>query len=379
MTGSSLGSIFRPVRILVSDSDVLNREIISRRLSGLGYICDICGSDSRALAILAEKSYDLFLTAIESSGDDAVGFLNKVLELYPNIAIILIAQVADIEAAVETLKHGAYDYITKPFSVEEVSLSVSRALRKRRLLLENNSYRRSLEEQVTRRTKQLKETLGVLEQTYHSTLVALSKALDSRDADSDGRTVRVTAYAARLARQLGISESDIRVVEQGILLHDVGNIGIPDALLQKKDSLDENEQHLMRNHPEIGYHILSRIKFLQDPAQLVLQHHEMYDGRGYPQGLKGEEITLGARIFAVAEAFDSLTCSKPSFTASDFSRVCEKIKDMSGSVLDPVIVERFLSISFDEWRKLSRSVETNSRISGPTGTTSGRIDHSVIP
>jgi response regulator RpfG family c-di-GMP phosphodiesterase len=359
MTGTFPGSTFRSARILVSDDDILNREIISRRLSSLGYACEYCDGSRDALEILAGESYDLFLTAIPSNEKDTVDFLKEALGIRPDIAVVLIAPVADIAVAVDALKHGAYDYITTPFSAEEVSVSVSRALRKRRLLLENESYRQTLEEQVVSRTRQLQEALEVLEQTYHSTLVALSKALDSRDADSDGHTLRVTAYAARLARQVGVSEQGIRVLEQGILLHDIGNIGIPDALLGKRDSLDEAEQRLMCKHPDIGYSILSRVQFLQESAQLVLQHHERYDGQGYPQGLKGEEINLGARIFAVADAFDSLTFSRASFAVADFKRAAGILEGMAGAELDPVIVESFLSIPVDEWMAISRKAEEN--------------------
>ena len=359
ITSSPVGSVFRPARILVSDSEVLGREIVSRRLTGLGYVCECCESSQEALDMLAGKTYDLFLTDIVRSEKGGVDLLKEVLEICPDVAIILIASVADIETAVDALKHGAYDYITKPFSVEDISISVSRSLEKRRLLLENKNYQRTLEDQVANRTHQLKEALGVLEQTYHSTLIALSKALDSRDADSEGHTLRVTVYAARLARKLDISESDIRVIEQGVLLHDIGNIGIPDALLKKKEALDAHEWLLMQKHPEIGHHILSRIKFLKEPAQLVLQHHEQYDGHGFPQGLKGEAINQGARIYAVANAFESLTYAR-SFSATDFKHACRDIKAMSGFQLDPGIVDRFLEIPFEEWKEIRQDMEPNT-------------------
>jgi putative two-component system response regulator len=282
-----IGSIFRPVRILIADDEVMVREILSRKLTGLGYACECCENGQLALDLLAGKTFDLLLADVLMPEIGGIALLKEVLGICPDIAVILVTSVVDIEVAVDALKHGAYDYITKPFSLEEMSISVSRALEKRRLLLENQNYQRTLEEQVASRTHQLKEALGVLEQTYHSTLVALSKALDSRDADSDGHSLRVTVYTTRLAQQLGIGESDIRVIEQGVLLHDIGKIGIPDELLRKPGELDENEWLLMRVHPEIGYRILTRIKFLKGAAQLVLHHHERYDGKGYPQGLMG--------------------------------------------------------------------------------------------
>ncbi|MEJ2110083.1 MAG: HD domain-containing phosphohydrolase [Acidobacteriota bacterium] len=345
---TSPDSMFRTARILISDSDVLNREIISRKLKGLGYTCGYCENSLDVLDVLTGESYDLLLTALPVNETGCVDFLKKVLKAHPGIAVILITSVVDIEVAVDALKYGAYDYITIPFNVEDVSQSVSRALKKRRLLIENKNYQRTLEEKVAKRTRQLEEALNVLERTYHSTLVALSKALDSRDADSDGYTLRVTLYAKKLARQLGMPKSGIRIVEQGVLLHDVGTIGIPE---------NEEEQILMYQHPEIGFRILSRIKFLEESAQLVLQHHERYDGQGYPQGLKGDEINLGARIFAVADAFESLTFSKSTLTKEGVIAAQKAVKAMAGAQLDPMIVDTFLAIPFDEWQEMSQKIE----------------------
>lgn len=160
-----------------------------------------------------------------------------------------------------------------------------------------------------------------------------------------------------------MDESEIRVLEQGVLLHDVGNIGIPDALLEKKDALDENERLLMQKHPEIGYSLLSRIKFLKEPAQVVLQHHERYDGQGYPQGLKGEKIHLGARIFAVADMFEALTYSRSSRTAENIENACMEIQMMSGTLLDPLIVDQFLKIPLQDLKEISGNITKNAGLS----------------
>jgi len=262
---------------------------------------------------------------------------------------------------VDSLKDGAYDYITKPFSLEEVSISVSRALEKRQLVLENRNYQRTLEERVASRTRQLQEALGVLEHTYHSTLVALSKALDSRDADSDGHSLRVTVYATRLAQQLGLEDSQIRTIERGVLLHDIGKIGIPDELLRKPGQLSHSEWLMMQKHPEIGFRILSSIKFLKEAAQLVLHHHEHYDGTGYPQHLKGTEIIPGARIFSIADALDDLTTNRPFQAAISFEDAIKKIKEMSGSQLDPALVDEFLMIPIPEWKALRREISATTK------------------
>jgi response regulator RpfG family c-di-GMP phosphodiesterase len=348
-------------RILIVDDDAVVRDILIRKLAGQDYACESCGDEQTALSFLSSKKFDLVLTGILAPGRGGVALIREAMRISPDIAVVLLTSVMDIEVAVDSLKEGAYDYITKPFSLDEMAIRISRALEKRRLLLENKLYQQTLEEQVASRTGQLKEALGVLERTYHSTLVALSKALDSRDADLAGYSLRVTALAARLAQHLGISEAEIRVIEEGVLLHDIGKIGIPDELLRKPGPLNKNEWCLMHRHPEIGRSILTRIKFLNGAAQLVLHHHERYDGTGYPQHLKGDEINLGARIFAVADAFEGLMSGRPFRAAISVEEAGREIEKMSGAELDPKIVKKFLDIPTSEWKAIRQEIAVNGR------------------
>jgi response regulator RpfG family c-di-GMP phosphodiesterase len=367
----SVSSIFRPARILIAEDEAVLRDLLVRKLAGLGYACESCENSEAALQLLSSKPFDLMLADIFMPETGGISLLKEVMRIRPHIAVILVTSVVDIEIAVDALKHGAYDYITKPFSLEEMSIGVSRALEKRRLIIENQNYQKTLEDQVTSRTYQLKEALATLEQTYHSTLAALSKALDSRDADSEGHSLRVTAYAARLAWQSGLNESEIRVVEQGVLLHDIGKIGIPDELLRKRGKLNKTELATMQKHPEIGFRILTQIKFLNGAAQLVLHHHERYDGKGYPLGLRGDEISVGARIFAVAELLEDLTSSQESQPAMSFEDVCREIGKMSGVELDPKIVESFQRVPVCEWKVI------HDEISASTGNWLGAANRHI--
>jgi putative nucleotidyltransferase with HDIG domain len=368
-SANAIGSAVRPARILIVDGEAIIREILARKLTSLGYSCECYDSARKALDLLTGGRFDLILADVLMPRMGGIAFLDEAMRICPDVAVILVTSVVDIELAVEFLKHGAYDYISKPFDVEEVSASVSRALEKRLLLLENRNYQRTLEEQVASRTSMLEGALGVLEHTYRSTLIALSKALDSRDADSEGHSVRVTAYAVRMARQLRLEEPEIKMIEKGVLLHDIGKIGIPDKLLRKTGELEESERILMRRHPEIGYQILTRIKFLTGAAQVVLQHHERYDGKGYPQGLKGDDIDLGARIFAVANALEELTSDHHFEKAAnqetaDFESAIEEIKKMSGTQVDPQIVREFLKIPVSDWKKAGQELGNNGQRPG---------------
>jgi len=356
-----LTSILHPANILIVNDEAMVRELLGRKLTDLGYDCKCSDSGQAVFDLLAGRSFDLVLADVLKPEAGGVAFLKKAMSICPDIAVILFASVIDIEEAVDALKDGAYDYITKPFSLEEVSISVARALDKRRLLIDNRNYQRILEDQVASRSRQLKEALGVLEQTYHSTLVALSKALDSRDADADGHSLRVTIYTKRLARKLGLTESETRDIENGVLLHDIGKIGIPDDLLQRPGKLNEDELILVRKHPEIGYRILSSIKFLRGAAQLVLHHHEQYDGKGYPHNLKRDEINLGARIFAVADALDDLTSTRLFQTAISFEKAIEEIEKMSGNRLDPALVKEFLEIPVSEWKSIRGGIADSTK------------------
>jgi putative two-component system response regulator len=356
-----ISSMLRPARILVVDDEAMVGDILVRKLTDLGYACERCESYQETLAHLTHRKFDLLLADVSMPGANGHSILQEALRISPNIAVILLTSVVDIEMAVDSLKDGAYDYITKPFNIEEVSISVSRALEKRRLLLENQNYQRTLEERVASRTRQLQEALGVLEHTYHSTLVALSKALDSRDAGSDGHSLRVTVYATRLARQLRMSESEIKTIERGVLLHDIGKIGIPDALLRKADQLSPEESLLMQRHPEVGYRILSSITFLKGAAQLVLHHHERYDGNGYPQHLKGGAIDTGARVFAIADALDDFTLNHQSQPAVSVETAIRNIAEMSGAQLDPAFVSEFLKIPAHEWEAARQEISKTAK------------------
>jgi response regulator RpfG family c-di-GMP phosphodiesterase len=360
-TNSPFGAAFRPAKILIIDDEVVIREILARKLSNLGYSCECCASGQKAIDLLATGEFDLAVADILMPEIGGVALLKEAMRVSPGIAVILVTSVVDIEVAVDALKEGAYDYITKPFSLEQVSISVCRALEKRRLLVENQNCQRTMEEQVASRTRQVKEALGVLDHTYHSTLVALSKALDSRDADSDGHSLRVTVYTKRLAQGLNLSESEIRTIEQGVLLHDIGKIGIPDELLQKPEDLVGREWLLMRQHPEIGYRILSSIKFLTGAAQVVLHHHERFDGNGYPQGLQGNKIHLGARIFAVADALDDHTSNRRFQPSVSFEAAVREIKKMSGKQLDPDIVSEFLKVPASAWKAMRREIAAKTK------------------
>jgi putative nucleotidyltransferase with HDIG domain len=264
--------------------------------------------------------------------------------------------VDDIRLAIQAMKQGADDYIIKPFQLDAVVTSVARALEMRRLEREVENYRAHLEEMVDERTGQLQAALEHIGQIYDETLEALGAALDLKDGDTAGHARRVTRYCLEIAKAMGCSEEQMRQLKRGAYLHDIGKIAIPDAILLKPDKLTAEEMSAMWAHPYIGYEFVSRISFLAEAAEIVLTHHERLDGSGYPQGLMGDEIPLGARVFAVADTLDAMTSDRPYRCALPYSVALEEIRQQSGRQFEPKVVEAFFSLPEYIWGKIRLEV-----------------------
>ncbi len=238
---------------------------------------------------------------------------------------------------------------------------MERALSHRRALEETESYHQSLEEMVRARTEMLRHAMEDLEHSYDVTLEALGDALDLKDSETEGHSKRVTAYAIALARAMGIPPEEIKIIARGAFLHDVGKMAIPDEILRKPGKLSEMERELMREHCARGYQMLRKIPFLAGAAEIVFCHQEHYDGTGYPNGLRGREIPVGARIFAIADALDAITSDRPYRRASDFDFAREEILRCSGTQFDPAVVEVFLKIPNELWQELRSEISGQNK------------------
>jgi putative nucleotidyltransferase with HDIG domain len=199
-----------------------------------------------------------------------------------------------------------------------------------------------------------------LERSYDITLEALGDALDLKDAETEGHSKRVTAFTIAVARAMGLSGDRIRVIARGAFLHDIGKMAIPDAILRKPGALTSEETEIMREHCYRGYQMLRKIPFLAEAADIVYSHQEKFDGSGYPRGLKGEQITLGARIFAVADTLDAITSDRPYRAAQTTRAALEEISRFGGTQFDPIVVKTFLSMPESIWDDLRRQI--NSQI-----------------
>jgi response regulator RpfG family c-di-GMP phosphodiesterase len=261
----------------------------------------------------------------------------------------MVTGVVDFGTAVGTIRQGASDYVSKPFNLEEVRIVAERTLEKRRLIRENREYQQSLELKVADRTREL-------EASYESTLEAMITALDFRDNETHGHSRRVVEYARLVAEAMGVREPELTWIRRGAILHDVGKIGVSDATLRKPGKLDAAEWEEMKRHPEMGYRMLKHIKFLKPALDIVHCHQERWDGTGYPNGLKGEAIPLGARIFAAVDTFDAMTSDRPYRAALSIQTARDEIRRFSGIQFDPKVAEAFLSIEESAWREIRESV-----------------------
>jgi HD-GYP domain-containing protein (c-di-GMP phosphodiesterase class II) len=226
----------------------------------------------------------------------------------------------------------------------------------KRTMRELDRHRMQLEETVEQRTKQLQSALKRVELTYDETLEALGAALDLRDNETAGHSRRVTRYCLEIAKVLGCGREELKSLERGSYLHDIGKIGIPDSILLKAGRLDAQEREIMDSHVRIGYDIVCRVAFLARPSEIVLTHQERFDGTGYPQGLVGSEIPLGARIFSVADTLDAMTSDRPYRRALPFAEARDEIVRYSGVQFDPDVVQAFLSVPEDTWIRIRAEV-----------------------
>ena len=218
-------------------------------------------------------------------------------------------------------------------------------------------YVTNLESLVTARTEQLRHAVTSLERSYDISLELIGDALALKNTNAEQHSKRVTAFSISLARAMGLNSDQIRTIARGAFLHDVGKIAIPDAILFKPTALTADEQAVMREHCLKGYEILKKVAFVAEAAEIVYSHHERYDGTGYPRGLKGEEIPLGARIVAVANTLDVITSDQPYRRARSFAAAREEIRHCSGTQFDPEIVQTFLAMPENLWGGLKREIE----------------------
>lgn len=347
--------------IMVVDDNPANLRLLEDILRQQG--CEVRSFPRGRLALAAatRNPPDLILLDInmpEMTGYEVCESL-KSSEKTSSIPVIFLSALNELEDKMKAFQAGGVDYISKPFQFEEVRARVNTHLKLHELQQTLELQNDNLEELVNERTGRLHAALQQIELTYDETLHALGGALDLRDNETGDHSERVTRYSLEMARCMKCGEQELTQIARGARLHDIGKIGVPDSILLKPGKLTADETEIMRTHVRIGYDMVGQISFLSSAAQIILTHQEFYDGSGYPQGLIGKEIPLGARIFAVADTLDAMLSDRPYRAALPFQAAREEIIRCSGSQFDPDVVKAFLSIPEEVWQQIR--VETSAQ------------------
>lgn len=340
-------------RIMVVDDEEPILDIVGEMLRRDGYEVAVAATAAQALEAVRTRPgyYDVVMTDLGLPEKSGIELLHEVGEMDDGIIKVVLSGRATVDNAIDSLREGAYDFIQKPVVKEELSALMRRALEFRDLKLENARHYAHLEDMVRSRSAQLASTLEEIRRSYEFTLEALVAMLDAREHQAAEHSPKTRDLTVTLAQRVGLSGEELQSVATGALLHDIGKIGIPDSILLREGPLLEEQWEVMMRHPEIGYNILKSSPYLREVAKVVHQHQEYYDGSGYPQGLKGKDICVGARIFAVVDAYDamrSVRVYREPLSSEDASR---EILRHSGTQFDPEIVKVFLECQ-DEFERL---------------------------
>ncbi len=323
-----------PSVILVIDDDPIAREVVERLLDGLGHVVRVATTGTDALATATEVQPDLVLLDVMMPGIDGYEVCRRMRAdpLLCDVPIIIVTALDDRMARMAGIEAGADDFISKPVDAVELRARVGTILRL-------NRYKK-----LIKRATALTTAHAELQDAYEATLNGWVRALDMRDNETEGHSQRVALLSVAFGLKLGVADSALTHLRRSALLHDIGKIGIPDAILHKQGPLSDAEWVIMRTHPKLAYDMLSPIAYLRPALDIPYSHHERWDGSGYPQGLKEGEIPFHARLFALVDSWDALSSDRPYRKAWDRERIVTHIRVNSASHFDPDLVEPFLTL-----------------------------------
>jgi len=287
--------------------------------------------------------FSLIVADIRMPEMNGLELLKNVKTVNPNVPVIVMTGFPEIHTAVEAMRMGAYDFIIKPFDLDLVAFSVRKGLERKKLEEELDIYHKNVETLVERKAAKLQDALISLKEAHLDSVMALTGAIDAKDPFTRGHSSRVRRMSLEMGLETGFKEQRLEALIFGAILHDIGMIGIRDEIIRKQGPLTPQEYEHIREHPSIGAKILEGINFFTDKILMIRNHHERFDGSGYPDGLMGEAIPLEVRIISVADAFDAMTSKRPYREAMSHEDALKELKRFRGKQFDPEILEVFLS------------------------------------
>jgi putative nucleotidyltransferase with HDIG domain len=328
-----LASAEGAVAILVVDDEKPIRSALEKFLTVKGYDVTTAASGEEALTVLQRQKIACLLLDVRMPGLSGIDLVPKVLDIEPNAAILMLTAVNDATTASLCMQRGAMEYHTKPIDLEDLDRAIQRALKRRDTMLETDELNQWLKEEVAIRTAELRRERANLQRISVATLEVLVNALEAKDPYSRGHSARVADFAAMVASEMEMSDEDIEAIRTAGRLHDIGKIGIREEVLIKQGPLTDDEYKHVKTHVVVGSQILAPLTHLKEVIDYVRSHHERWDGQGYPDGLKGEEIPVGARIIGTVEIYDALTSSRPYQEKMSPEFAIERMRDLTGTVI----------------------------------------------
>ncbi|MBI4476779.1 MAG: response regulator [Acidobacteria bacterium] len=331
-------------RVLVVDDENGIRALMARWVESAGFTAAQAENADRALQEFEDRGAAIALCDIRMPGHDGLWLTEQIRRRYPDTAVIMTTGVQDLDAAVTSLRNGVVDYLVKPFGRERLRDALDRGIHWHRASVDARRTRETLDHELQLRGNQLLQAMGSVEIKSAAALDGALAMLTVRDRTAYEHAKRVARLSVNVAMVLGIGEPDLTILEQGALLHDIGRIAIPDSVLNHPGALTDEERDVLRKHPTLGHQVVARVPFLVGAASIVAAAHERYDGSGYPQGLKGEEIPQGSRIVAVADAFDAMTSPRPYRATMTRAQAIQELMRCRGTQFDPRAVDALLQV-----------------------------------
>ncbi len=323
--------------VLVCDDEEPIRTALKKYLTQDGYDVSTAATGEEALHVLQQQKVGCMLLDVKLPGTSGVDLVPLVMAAEPSIALLMLTAVNDATAAALCMQRGAMDYLTKPIELSELSRAIQRALRRRATLLEQENLNLWLKEEVAVRTAEVHNERAKLERLSVATLEALVNALEAKDPYLRGHSARVADLSAMIAAQMGLPDENVDAIRMAGRLHDIGKIGIREEILNKEGPLTAEEYEQVKQHVTVGSQILSPLTHLKEIIGFVRNHHERWDGQGYPDQLAGETIPLGARVLCASEIYDALTTSRPYQEKMSPELAVARMRDLVGTVLDPMV------------------------------------------
>ena len=330
--------------IVATDDDPAIRKILQIMLTKEGYQVTSCKNGNELISVLAtdETTIDLILLDIKMPGFSGFELLEIIKRSHSHIPIVMLTAFSDLDTGMKAIRLGASDYLAKPVRRETLLTCIKRVIAASETQQEEMEEKSYYVNQQKNLEKKLQIALQTLNSTTFATLEAFSETIEQKDAYTKGHCSRVRTIAVSIARALNLPHSNVMIIEGGSLLHDIGKIGIPETILNKTSSLTKEEYDIIKTHPEAGERIIRSIEMFQPYRPIIRSHHERIDGKGYPDGLKGDQIPLDVRIVSLADAFDAMTSSRAYRSALPTELAVEEIKLFSGTQFDPDLVNLFI-------------------------------------